>query len=323
MLTPLGVGPGQRFPYISGLSLSLGVLARDPETGEERFARVKVPEGLPRFFPIGDGGRMLLLENVIAPLPRPALPGDGDRRARRLPRHARRRLRGLRRRRRPARGGRARAATAALRRRRAPRGLELDVARRCSSGCSRASGSADDQIYEIHGPLDLADLDQLVDLDRPELKYEQSHGATPARLVHVKEPRDLFAEIRRGDFLVHQPYESFAASFEAFVHAAATRSGRDRDEDGRVPDERRQPARAGADRARRGRQAERLPRRAEGALRRAPQHRMVARARAGRRARRLRLPRPEGAREDDAGRPARGRRRCAGTCTSARATTTP
>jgi polyphosphate kinase len=65
VLTPLAVNPGQRFPYISGLTLSLGVLARDPETGEERFARVKVPEGLPRFFS-GGGGTLLMLENVIA-----------------------------------------------------------------------------------------------------------------------------------------------------------------------------------------------------------------------------------------------------------------
>ena len=53
VLTPLAVGPGQPFPYISGLSLSLGLLVRDPEAGEERFARVKVPEGLDRFVPIG------------------------------------------------------------------------------------------------------------------------------------------------------------------------------------------------------------------------------------------------------------------------------
>src|SRR6185436_1439150 len=66
VLTPLGVGPGQPFPYISGLSLSLGVLARDPESGEERFARVKVPEGLPRFFAVGKRGRMLPLETLIA-----------------------------------------------------------------------------------------------------------------------------------------------------------------------------------------------------------------------------------------------------------------
>ena len=64
MLTPLAVGSGQPFPYISGLSLSLGVLAVDPETGEERFARVKVPEGLDRF--VETGARMIPLEAVIA-----------------------------------------------------------------------------------------------------------------------------------------------------------------------------------------------------------------------------------------------------------------
>ena len=68
VLTPLAVGPGQPFPYISGLSLSLGFLARDPVTGEERFARVKVPEGLARFVPVGagPGTRLVPLEEVIA-----------------------------------------------------------------------------------------------------------------------------------------------------------------------------------------------------------------------------------------------------------------
>ena len=56
VLTPLAVGPGQPFPYISALSISLGLFVADPETGEERFARVKVPEGLPRFFPVGGAG---------------------------------------------------------------------------------------------------------------------------------------------------------------------------------------------------------------------------------------------------------------------------
>ena len=49
VLTPLAVGPGRPFPYISNLSLSLGVMLRDPETGQRRLARVKVPEVLPRF----------------------------------------------------------------------------------------------------------------------------------------------------------------------------------------------------------------------------------------------------------------------------------
>src|SRR6266496_3711213 len=65
VLTPLAVGPGQPFPYISGLSLSLCLFVRDGETGEERFARVKVPELLPRFLPIGTRGLYLPLERVI------------------------------------------------------------------------------------------------------------------------------------------------------------------------------------------------------------------------------------------------------------------
>ena len=66
VLTPLAVRPGQPFPYISGLSLSLAVFVADPETGEERFARVKIPEGLPRFHEIGGRGLYLPLEHVIA-----------------------------------------------------------------------------------------------------------------------------------------------------------------------------------------------------------------------------------------------------------------
>ena len=65
MLTPLGVGVGQPFPYISGLSLSLGVLAVDPETAEERFARVKVPEGS-RASSRSGSPLLIPLETVIA-----------------------------------------------------------------------------------------------------------------------------------------------------------------------------------------------------------------------------------------------------------------
>src|ERR1035441_1073911 len=66
-LTPLAVGPGQPFPYISNLSLSLGVIARDPDSGHTTFARVKVPtEVLPRFVALGDGTTFVLLEDVIA-----------------------------------------------------------------------------------------------------------------------------------------------------------------------------------------------------------------------------------------------------------------
>ena len=58
MLTPLAVGLGRPFPYISNLSLTLAVLVRDPVTEHETFARVKVPkEMLPRFVQVGDGRR--------------------------------------------------------------------------------------------------------------------------------------------------------------------------------------------------------------------------------------------------------------------------
>src|SRR5262245_55974912 len=66
VLTPLAVGPGQPFPYISGLSLSLGLFVTDQETGERRFARVKVPEVLPRFLRIGQRDLFVPLEQVIA-----------------------------------------------------------------------------------------------------------------------------------------------------------------------------------------------------------------------------------------------------------------
>ena len=66
VLTPLAVGPGQPFPYISALSLSLAVFVRDPDSGEERLARVKVPEGLPRFMEVGGRGLFVPLEDVIA-----------------------------------------------------------------------------------------------------------------------------------------------------------------------------------------------------------------------------------------------------------------
>ncbi len=66
VLTPLAVDPGHPFPYISNLSLNLAVSLRDPVTGETRFARVKVPDLLPRFVVMPDGERFVPLEQVIA-----------------------------------------------------------------------------------------------------------------------------------------------------------------------------------------------------------------------------------------------------------------
>ena len=220
VLTPLGLGPGQPFPYISGLTLSLCVLARDPDTGEERFARVKVPEGLPRFLEVGSRGRVLLLEQAIGHFLDWLFPGMEvvERAAFRVTRDADFELS-------DDADDLLEAVEHELRRRRFGDVVRLEVSRSISRAMlerlQEGVAAEDDQVYEIHGPLDLADLDQLTELDRPELRYEPSPGVTPPRLARAKRPADLFDEIRRGDILVHQPYESFAASFEAFVRAAA------------------------------------------------------------------------------------------------------
>jgi polyphosphate kinase len=78
-----------------------------------------------------------------------------------------------------------------------------------------------EQVYEIEGLLDLADVMQLAKLERPDLKDEPLVPVTQPRLARVKDASRFFDEIRRGDVLVHQPYESFRTSFEAFVQAAA------------------------------------------------------------------------------------------------------
>ncbi len=220
VLTPLGVGPGQPFPYISGLSLSLGVLARDPDTDEERFARVKVPEGLPRFFPLGTEGKLLPLEQVIAHFLDRLFPGMEilERAVFRVTRDADFELS-------DDADDLLEAVETELRRRRFGDVVRVEVSSSTSRGMlerlQQGLGASDDQIYEIDGFIDLADLDELSGVDRPELKHPPAPGATPVRLAHVKQARDLFDEIRRNDILVHQPYESFAASFEAFVRAAA------------------------------------------------------------------------------------------------------
>ena len=141
ILTPLAVGPGQPFPYVSGLSMSLGVIARRPR---HRRGALRAREG-------AGGARALRRGRQEAraargrdrALPADALPGDGDHRARALPRHARRRLRGLRRRRRPARGRRDGASAAALRRRRPARGLELRLAGDARPAHGRARRAAE------------------------------------------------------------------------------------------------------------------------------------------------------------------------------------
>ena len=220
VLTPLAVGPGQPFPYISALSLSLGVFVRDPKTAEERFARVKVPELLPRFIRVGKRQLYLPLEHVItyslsSLFPKMEITECGPFRVTRdadfeVSDEADDLLE---------------AVELELRNRRFGGTVRLEVSESMSdemlTRIRAGLGASEDQVYRIEGLLDLADLDQLVDIDRPDLKDEPWRPITQPRLAVPTTDAELFDEIRRSDIFVHLPYESFATSVEAFVQAAA------------------------------------------------------------------------------------------------------
>ena len=220
VLTPLGVGPGQPFPYISGLSLSLGVLAVDPDTGEERFARVKVPEGLPRFVEVGKKPLRLPLEAVIAHFLPSLFPGMeiAERAVFRVTRDMDFELS-------DDADDLLEAVEFELRRRRFGDVVRVEV----SSSASRAmldrlTSGLDvdaDQVYEIEGPLDLSELLELCRLDRPDLKDDPWPSVTPPRVARAKGAARFFDEIARADLLTQVPYESFRTTFEAFAAAAA------------------------------------------------------------------------------------------------------
>lgn len=218
VLTPLAIGQGQPFPYISGLSLSLGVLAVDPDTGEERFARVKVPEGLDRF--VDTGKRLVPIEAVMAHFLPMLFPGMtlAERAVFRVTRDADFEVS-------DDADDLLEAVESELRQRRFGDVVRVEVSASASAGMlDRLREGLDvdaEQMYELEGPLDLADLIQLTQIDRADLKDKPWVPVTQPRMARAKDARRLFAEIRRTDVLVHQPYESFRTSFEAFAKAAA------------------------------------------------------------------------------------------------------
>jgi polyphosphate kinase len=221
VLTPLAVGPGQPFPYISGLSLSLAVFVADADTGEERFARVKIPEGLPRFFDAAGRGLYVPLEQVIAHF-LPALFHGVDvveRAAFRVTRDADFEVS-------DDAADLLEAVESQLRKRRFGDVVRVEVSSSASSEMvdrlARGLGADETQIYRIESPLDLADLSELVELDRLDLKYDPWVPVGPPRLHGSQsDERRIFEEIARDDVLVHQPYQSFRSSFEVFAQAAA------------------------------------------------------------------------------------------------------
>jgi polyphosphate kinase len=222
-LTPLVVGHGRPFPYISNLSLSLGVLLRDPENDTEIIARVKVPkELLGRFMRIGEDRLTFVpLEEAIAANLDALFPGIEviDHGYFRVTRDADFTVS-------DEADDLLRAVQDELRRRRFGEVVRLEVAAgmnpKLRAQLIDALRLEDREVYDVDGLIDLSDLTEVASASqRPELHYEPWTPVTQPRLRgEDDETVDIFAAVRQGDILVHHPYDSFASSVERFVEQA-------------------------------------------------------------------------------------------------------
>jgi polyphosphate kinase len=220
-LTPLGVGPGRPFPYISNLSLSLAIWLRDPVTEVETFARVKVPkEVLPRFVPIADGV-YVPLEHAIARHLGQLFPGmeilsqDVFRVARDADFTVSDEADDL-----------LEAVEQELRQRRFGEVVRLEVGSTMEDHLREKLiawlNVEERQVYDIDGMLDLTDLWELYGAEGHHDLRDAPHSAvTPPAFAPGEDGRaDVLGAMRQGDLLVHQPYESFSASVVRFVEQA-------------------------------------------------------------------------------------------------------
>ncbi|WP_414685422.1 RNA degradosome polyphosphate kinase [Micromonospora robiginosa] len=225
VLTPLAVDPAHPFPYISGRSLNLAVSVRDPDGGSELFARVKVPNNVPRFVRVArdrPGVRFLPVEDLISVHLGQLFSGmqvvechlfrvtrnaevevDEDRDEDLL-----------------------QALERELARRRFGPPVRLEVAASISDHMLellvRELDMDDHDVLRVRGLVDLSALWQVYgEADRPDLKDRPFVPATHPRLAEGEVPRSVFATLRDGDVLVHHPYHSFATSVQRFVEQAA------------------------------------------------------------------------------------------------------
>ena len=223
-LTPLVIGLGRPFPYISNLSLSLAVHLRDPEQDVEVLARVKVPkELLGRFLPLGeDGSTLVPLDDLIAANLDALFPGmevlsySFFRVTRDTDYDVSDETDDL-----------VQAVEEELRRRRFGEVVRLEVEagmnEKLRSQLVAAMGLEEREAYEVNGLLDLTDLWDVYELKGlpAELRDPPHTPVTKPRLMSEDgRDTDVFAAMREGDILVHHPYDSFATSVERFVRQA-------------------------------------------------------------------------------------------------------
>ncbi|CAB4690149.1 MAG: RNA degradosome polyphosphate kinase [Actinobacteria bacterium] len=226
VLTPLAVDPSHPFPYISGLSLNLAVLVKQPETNEELFARVKVPASLPRFIETAEfaSTRFIPLEKVIIANLHQLFPGMEieDYYTFRITRNADLELEE------EESENLLESMEQELLRRKFGPPVRLEVASDIGSDLLNRLklelSIREEDISRYKEPLDLTGLNGIADLDRPELKFApfRNQVARELREVDPDSNEEFFAAIKRSEILLHHPYDSFNSSVVRFLEAAAT-----------------------------------------------------------------------------------------------------
>ena len=223
ILTPLAVDPSHPFPYISGLSLNLAVQLRNPNTGGRLFARIKVPNILPRFLEVSEG-RFIPLEDVISHHLSAIFSGME------IIRYTTFRVtrnedveveeddaesilfaleKGL------------------LRRKIGRPPVRLEVEENIDTELLDTLASELDvttqETFFLPGPLDLTGLFSIADVDREDMQYPGFLPRTHPHLatVETSQPADMFAALKKRDVLLHHPYDSFATSVQRFIEQAA------------------------------------------------------------------------------------------------------
>ncbi|MEL4358582.1 MULTISPECIES: RNA degradosome polyphosphate kinase [unclassified Luteococcus] len=223
VLTPLAVDPSHPFPYISGLSINLAVLLKNPLTGQRQFARVKVPTILSRFIKLGEG-RFLPLEEIISRHLDQLFSGmqvlehttfrvtrnedleveedDAENLLFALEKELLRRKVG-----------------------RPPVRLEVqdDIDDTMLELLMSELDVKEKEVFRLPAPLDLTGLFSLADVDRDDLKYPNFLPITHPDLAEVEtaKPADMFAALKKREVLLHHPYDSFATSVQRFLEQAA------------------------------------------------------------------------------------------------------
>lgn len=232
VLTPLAVDPAHPFPYISGNSLNLAVIVENPVSGKSHFARVKIPDNLPRLVSVDDRtsdeiederNGFITMENLLIAHLDALFPGMIIREARefRVTRNedidveeddAENLLNAMEK--------------ELLRRRFGPP-IRLELNEDTSPFLSHLLATqlrvSDDEVYRLPAPLDLSVLFELQSVDRADLKYPRFIPPTNSQIAQVESSRaqDIFAAIRESDILLHHPYDSFSTSVQAFLAQAA------------------------------------------------------------------------------------------------------